>query len=100
MRTAAGAVPASYSHCLGDRPLLGETIGQCLDLVAEGAEAPTVEAIHEFAAGRLARYKIPRYVHLVDEYPLTASGKVRKVEMRQIAIDLLGLHQPAALATA
>ena len=78
---------------------LGEEVMAWIQ-VAEGAVAPTVAALHEFAAGRLARYKVPRYVHVVDEYPMTASGKVRKVELRRLAVELLGLQQPAARATA
>jgi fatty-acyl-CoA synthase len=47
--------------------------------------SPTVESIREFCTGRIAHYKIPRYVKLVDEFPMTVTGKVRKVEMREIA---------------
>src|SRR4051794_15904440 len=54
-----------------------------------GAEPLTAEAIHAFCAGRLAHYKIPRYVHLVDGFPMTVTGKVRKVEMREQAAGLL-----------
>ena len=39
-------------------------------------------AVRKFCSGKLAHYKIPRYVHLVDEFPMTVTGKVRKVEMR------------------
>ncbi|MEX2626529.1 MAG: AMP-binding protein [Ilumatobacteraceae bacterium] len=47
--------------------------------------APDAVTIREFCAGRIAHYKIPRYVKLVDEFPMTVTGKVRKVEMREIA---------------
>ena len=56
-----------------------------------GAPALTAEAVREFCAGQLAHYKIPRYVHVVDEFPMTVTGKVRKVEMRERAIEILGL---------
>ncbi|OZB82802.1 MAG: hypothetical protein B7X41_15845, partial [Microbacterium sp. 14-71-5] len=56
-----------------------------------GAEPLTAEAVREFAAGRLAHFKIPRYVHLVDAFPMTVTGKVRKVEMRERAVEILGL---------
>jgi fatty-acyl-CoA synthase len=49
------------------------------------------EAVREFATGKLAHYKIPRYVHIVDEFPLTVTGKVRKVAMREETVKLLGL---------
>jgi fatty-acyl-CoA synthase len=62
----------------------------------EGAEPLTAEKVREFCAGKLAHYKIPRYVHVVDEFPMTVTGKVRKVEMREKSISLLGLEQAAA----
>jgi fatty-acyl-CoA synthase len=61
----------------------------------EGAEPLTADAVRAFCAGRLAHYKIPRYVHLVDAFPMTVTGKIRKVEMRASAIDLLGLGDGA-----
>ncbi|MGQ7787730.1 AMP-binding protein [Nesterenkonia sp. K-15-9-6] len=54
-----------------------------------GAERLTATALREFCEGRLARYKIPRYVTVVDEFPTTVTGKVRKVQMREEALDLL-----------
>jgi len=48
-------------------------------------------SVREFCAGRLAHYKIPRYVHVVDEFPMTVTGKVRKVEMREAAVEIIGL---------
>jgi fatty-acyl-CoA synthase len=67
----------------------GEEVMAWLKL-RDGAEAITADGLREFCAGRLAHYKIPRYVKLVDAFPLTVTGKVRKVEMRQIAIRELG----------
>ncbi|HEY4576363.1 MAG TPA: AMP-binding protein [Yaniella sp.] len=55
----------------------------------KGAPTLTAEALREFAIGSLAKYKIPRYVHIVEEFPTTVTGKVRKVEMRETAIELL-----------
>ena len=57
----------------------------------EGAEPVTAQTLREFCAGRLAYFKIPRYVHIVDEFPMTVTGKIRKVEMREKSIELLGL---------
>jgi fatty-acyl-CoA synthase len=56
-----------------------------------GAEPLTAEAVRDFCSGRLAHFKIPRYVHLVEEFPMTVTGKIRKVEMRSASIELLGL---------
>ncbi|MGW4520359.1 AMP-binding protein [Amycolatopsis sp. NPDC004378] len=62
----------------------------------EGASPLTVEKVREFCEGKLARYKIPRYVHVVEEFPMTVTGKVRKVEMREKSISLLGLEKAAS----
>ncbi len=56
-----------------------------------GAEPLDADAVREFATGKLAHYKIPRYVMVVDEFPMTVTGKVRKVEMREKAAADLGL---------
>ncbi|GAA2748016.1 AMP-binding protein [Kitasatospora cinereorecta] len=55
----------------------------------EGAAPLTADAVREFCAGRLAHFKIPRYVHVVDEFPMTVTGKIRKVEMREMAVRIL-----------
>ena len=57
----------------------------------EGAPEMTAASLREFCAGQLAHYKIPRYVHVVDSFPMTVTGKVRKVEMRDEAVKILGL---------
>ncbi|MET8628876.1 AMP-binding protein [Kitasatospora sp. NPDC004669] len=57
----------------------------------EGAESLTAEAVRDYCTGRLAHFKIPRYVHVVDEFPMTVTGKIRKVEMRETAVRILGL---------
>ncbi|MFT4085111.1 MAG: AMP-binding protein [Nocardioides sp.] len=56
-----------------------------------GVETLTAEAVREFATGRLAHYKIPRYVLVVTEFPMTVTGKIRKNEMRERSATLLGL---------
>ncbi|MDD7916104.1 AMP-binding protein [Actinomycetospora callitridis] len=58
-------------------------------------EPLTAESIREFSSGRLAHYKIPRYVRVVEEFPMTVTGKVRKVEMRAESVELLGLSNTA-----
>ena len=57
----------------------------------DGAEPLTADGVREFATGKLAHYKIPRYVQIVDEFPMTVTGKVRKVEMREKSVADLGL---------
>ena len=51
----------------------------------------TVEDIAAFCAGKIAHYKVPRYLKIVDEFPMTVTGKVRKVDMREVSIAELGL---------
>jgi fatty-acyl-CoA synthase len=58
-----------------------------------GAAPITAQALREFCAGKLAHYKIPRYVHVTDEFPMTVTGKVRKVEMREKSVEFLRLPQ-------
>ncbi|WP_425571974.1 AMP-binding protein [Pedococcus ginsenosidimutans] len=57
----------------------------------DGAEPLDAEAVRAFATGQLAHYKIPRYVMVVEEFPMTVTGKVRKVEMREKSVADLGL---------
>ncbi|MFC5995488.1 AMP-binding protein [Pseudonocardia hispaniensis] len=66
----------------------------------EGAPELTAEALREFAGGKLAHYKIPRYVVVVEEFPMTVTGKVRKVEMRERSVEMLGLADAAAIRNA
>jgi fatty-acyl-CoA synthase len=66
----------------------------------DGAPELTAERLREFAAGKLAHYKIPRYVLVVEEFPMTVTGKIRKVEMREKSVGLLGLEDAAAIRNA
>ncbi|HZG91434.1 MAG TPA: AMP-binding protein [Pseudonocardia sp.] len=65
-----------------------------------GAAELTAEQVREFATGRLAHYKIPRYVLVVEEFPMTVTGKVRKVEMREKSVQLLDLGEAARVRNA
>ncbi|WP_328530660.1 AMP-binding protein [Nocardioides sp. NBC_00368] len=56
-----------------------------------GAEPLDAAAVRAFADGKLAHYKSPRYVLIVDEFPMTVTGKVRKIDMREQSVALLGL---------
>ncbi len=59
-------------------------------IVAEGASTDP-DALREFCRGRIAHYKVPRYVTLVDAFPMTVTGKVQKYKLRERAIEELGL---------
>ena len=52
------------------------------------------------ASGQIARFKIPRYVRVVDAFPLTVTGKVQKYKMREHEIEALGLESAAGAKTA
>jgi fatty-acyl-CoA synthase len=66
-----------------------------------GAQAPLdAAAVRAFCEGRIAHHKIPRYVRIVDGFPMTVTGKIRKVEMREVSIAELGLQDAASVTTA
>ncbi|MEQ9161845.1 MAG: AMP-binding protein, partial [Ilumatobacter fluminis] len=50
------------------------------------------DEVREFCRGQIAHFKVPRYVKFVGDFPMTVTGKVRKVEMREQSIAELGLH--------
>ena len=60
----------------------------------------SAEEIRDFCRGRIANYKIPFYVTFVQDYPMTASGKVQKFKLRQMAILDLNLEEAAGIAMA
>jgi fatty-acyl-CoA synthase len=65
----------------------------------DGAEL-TEDQVKDFCRGKIAHFKIPRYVKFVDGFPMTVTGKVQKFKMREAAIEELGLREAAAIATA
>ena len=70
-------------------PNMGEELCACIRLVAN--ETCDEEEIRTFCLGRIAHYKIPRYIRFVDEFPLTVSGKVQKFVIRERMIKELNL---------
>jgi len=71
-------------------PAYGEELCAWVKLRA-GADPLDAAAVRAFCEGRLSHFKIPRYVILVEEFPMTVTGKVRKVEMREESTARLGL---------
>jgi fatty-acyl-CoA synthase len=67
--------------------------------VREGAVL-TEDSLKEFCKGKIAHYKVPRYMKFTDEFPMTVTGKIQKFKMREQAIEELGLHGPAGVQTA
>ncbi len=68
----------------------GEELMACI-ILTPGAEPLDAASIADFCRGKLAHYKIPRYVDVRESFPMTVSGKIRKVEMREQAGARLGL---------
>jgi fatty-acyl-CoA synthase len=70
--------------------------------LADACDPSTVSAddIRAFCRGKIAHFKIPRYVKFAAEFPMTVTGKIRKVEMRETAISELGLQAAAAVRNA
>ena len=68
-------------------------------VVREGAVMDS-DVLRDFCREKIAHHKIPRYVNVVTEFPMTITGKVRKVVMREQSIVLLGLEDEGAGPTA
>ena len=63
-------------------------------------ESAEPEEIREFCRGRIAHYKIPRYVKIATEFPMTVTGKIQKFRMREMAVEELGLEAASRIETA
>ncbi|MDB6089751.1 MAG: AMP-binding protein [Gammaproteobacteria bacterium] len=71
----------------------GEEVMACIRL-RDGTAPMTVDALRAFCEGRLARYKIPRYLRVMNSFPMTVTGKIRKVELREEAKSWLASTHP------
>jgi len=60
----------------------------------------TLDELREYCQGRIAHYEVRRYLEIVDEFPMTVTGKIRKVEMRERSVERLGLDGAASVSTA
>jgi fatty-acyl-CoA synthase len=60
----------------------------------------TEEQLKDHCRGRIAHYKVPRYVVFVDEYPTTVTGKVQKFRLRELGVERFGLRRAAGVETA
>ena len=63
-------------------------------------EMAEAEEIREFCRGRIAHFKIPRYVKVIEEFPMTVTGKIQKFRMREMAVEELGLEAANQIETA
>ncbi|HEY9242224.1 MAG TPA: AMP-binding protein [Streptosporangiaceae bacterium] len=60
----------------------------------------TEQELREFCTGQIAHFKVPRYLRVTDEFPMTVTGKVQKFKMRDTSIGELGLESAASTETA
>jgi fatty-acyl-CoA synthase len=72
-------------------PKYGEEV--CAWVIPRHGETLGEEEVREFCRGQIAHYKVPRHVRIVAEFPLTATGKPRKFEMRKAMAQLLNLTE-------
>jgi fatty-acyl-CoA synthase len=64
----------------------GEEVGAFI-ILKEGAKLEP-EDVRDFCKGKIARYKIPKYVFFVDGFPLTGSGKIQKYKLKELSLQL------------
>jgi len=67
-------------------PRYGEDVG--VFIIPHDEAEITAEDVRDFCKDKIARYKIPRYVFFLNEYPLTGSGKIQKFKLREMALNL------------
>jgi fatty-acyl-CoA synthase len=72
----------------------------CAWIVLKAGAAATGDEIKDFCRGKIAHYKVPRYVKFVGEFPMTVTGKVQKYKMREASTEELGLQGAARIITA
>jgi fatty-acyl-CoA synthase len=63
-------------------------------------ETMSDEDVKQFCTGQIAHFKIPQYVRFSESFPMTVTGKIRKVEMREVSIEELGLGAAASVKMA
>ncbi len=69
-------------------------------VVLKPGESADAEEIRDFCRGRIAHFKVPRYVKLATEFPMTVTGKIQKFRMREMAVEELGLEVASRIETA
>ncbi|HOX35365.1 MAG TPA: AMP-binding protein [Methanoregulaceae archaeon] len=72
----------------------------CAWIKVKSGQALTEEEVKEFCKGKIAHFKIPRYVMFVSDFPINISGKIQKYKMREESIRVLGLEEAEKIETA
>ena len=80
-----------------DERLVEEVMAWVMLRPGETADA---DEIREFCRGKIAHYKVPRYIKVATEFPMTVTGKIQKFRMREMAVEELGLQSASQIETA
>jgi len=72
----------------------------CAWIKLRPASELTSDDVRAFCTGKIAHYKIPRYVRFTAEFPMTITGKVQKFKMREVSVTELDLHAASRITTA
>jgi len=68
-------------------PKYGEEVGAFI-ILHEGKNL-SEEDVKDFCRGKIARFKIPKYIFFMKEFPMTASGKIQKYKLRELSVEML-----------
>jgi len=68
-------------------PKFGEEVGAFV--IRKDSATITEEDVRDFCRGKIAKFKVPKYVFFVDTYPMTASGKIQKYKLREMGVAWL-----------
>ena len=63
----------------------------CAFIQARDGASVDTDAVREFCQGKIAHYKVPRYVLSIEDFPMTVTGKIQKYLLRDAAVEQLGL---------
>ena len=85
----------SVAHAQDDSFSADDRYGEelCAWIIPQDGEAPTEAEIIEYCRGRIAHYKIPRYVRFVQSFPMTVTGKIQKYLIRDAMKNELGIEE-------
>jgi len=75
-----------------------EEVGACI--VLKEPSSMTEEEVKNFVKGHMARHKTPKYIMFMDSFPMTASGKIQKYKLREMAVEAFGLQDASEIETA
>jgi len=84
----AASINDTYFRSPKDFLFNGEAV--MVSVILRDGASLTEDELREYCAGKIAHYKVPRYVTFVDAFPMTVTGKVQKFKMREVAIKELG----------